>query len=382
MVTSTSVFFYSAWPLGYHNPEARRKAERLAAEGYDVTYVAGVGTRNPSLSSLPKLVNRALSKVRLGNGARESFGSIRTAAVVVLPPRHLQTLARLNERWLHHQISKAVPQWNDGVAWIRWPTQELVRVVERARPRLLVYESVDSNHISPGITGRWVQTFEQAERRLVELADLVVVPSGALAARYQAWGSQPYVLPHGVDLGEWRAERRPTQRPTLGFVGTLDYKLDTTLIRDIARMRPSWTVRLIGPVQEGFPGAPLSDARNVKLEPPVPPGQVAALNATFDVGILPYKATEHYRFSAPLKGLELLAAGTPVVARPNAELAKLGDLIQFASTADDFVKVSEDVLSGESEEVATRRRAAGEARTWDRRLDEMVELLRNTLSTA
>ena len=375
------LLFYSAWPLGYHNVEAERKAVRLAEEGYDVVYVTGIGTRNPRLTRLPKLadrVGRMLAAAGAG-AAASSVPGLRTAAVAVVPPRQMSPLRAMNERWLQRQLQAAVGEWEQAVAWVRWPTQELVAALSRLRPALVVYESVDANHLSPGIEGRWRTIFEEAERALVSLADLVVVPGEALAERYRPWGTPVSLLPHGVDLGDWRSERSHGPSATLGFIGTLDYRLDVATIRYIAQTRPRWSVRLIGPVQEGFDPGAFPDLGNVSVEDPVEPAAVPGLSLSFDVGLLAYRDHPHYTHMTPLKALELLGAGTPVVARWNPALSELAGFVGFAATPAEFVAQVEAALEVDSPALAAARRAEAERHGWERSLDAMCRLLAERL---
>ena len=377
------LLFYSAWPLGYHNIEAERKAVRLAEEGYDVVYVTGAGTRNPRVSRLPKLIDRVRRKLTEGRGGAAPVGEgdrrLRATTVALVPPRQLGPVQALNERWLERQLRAAIPAWEDAVAWVRWPTQELVPVLGRLRPALVVYESVDANHISPGMDRRWKPIYERAERALVDLADLVVVPGEVLADRYRPWGTPVEVLRHGVDLGAWREERGPRSGPTLGFVGSLDYRLEVPTIRAIAEKRPGWNVRLVGPVQEGFDPRELDGLGNVSVEPAVGPGDVPALNAGFDIGLLAYFDHPHYRHGIPMKALELLGAGTPVVGRWSPALGELAPLVRFAATADEYVAQIEAVLAEDSPEQARARRSEAERHSWGSSLDAMCRLLEDRL---
>lgn len=373
---SQPLLFYSAWPLGYHNVEAERKAVRLAEEGYDVVYVTGVGTRNPRLSRLPKLIDRLGRKLgRPPGGEDPQVPGLRTAALAVVPPRQLGAVRDLNERWLVRQLEAVIEDWADAVAWVRWPTQELVAALEKVRPALVVYEAVDAYHLTPGIVGSWRAIFEEAERALVALADLVVVPGEVLAERYRSSATRVAVLRHGVDLGPWREDRGRHDAVTLGFVGSLDYRLDVPALRHIALARPTWSIRLVGPVQEGFDGEALAGLRNVSVEPPVRHAEVAALNLQFDVGLLAYGDDPLYRHMAPLKALELLAAGTPVVARWNPALGELGAFVRFAASPADYVAEIEATLAEDSPVLARARRAAAELHGWQGTLDAMCRLL-------
>lgn len=373
------LIFYSAWPLGYHNPEAERKAEALAAVGYATVYVPGVGIRNPRLSTVPKAFDRLARKLR-DRGAADTVAKaangVRAGSVLVLPPRQLPPLRRLNARWMERQL-RALGAGRDAVLWIRWPTPELVDALPRLRPAATIYECVDAYHATPGMTGGWLPRHEAAERRLVAYSDAVVVPSDHLADRFRA-GASVRVVPHGVDLGRFRFEpprARPLGEPVVGFVGTLDYKLDLGFLAHVARERPHWRIRLIGPIQEGFDPAALSSYRNVTIEPPVPYDRVGPTIATFDASMMPYFDAPLYAAADPLKNLEIMAVGRPAVARPTRALESYADLVYFAHTPAEFVAQLDRALAEDCERLARRRRERAEAHSWERRMHDFTGVL-------
>jgi glycosyltransferase involved in cell wall biosynthesis len=272
-----------------------------------------------------------------------------------------------------------VPRWEDAVAWVRWPTPELVDFLVRRPPAAVVYECVDAYHHTPGITGRWAAVHEQAERALVARAGAVVVPGEVLAERFRSWGAEVRVLPHGVELFPQRASRTRSDRPVIGFVGTLDYRIDVEVVRHIARSRPDWRLRFIGPVQEGFSPIAFADLANVTVEPPVPNGRLGEVLAGFSAGLMPYRSSPVYRAMTPVKTLELLAAGLPAVARPSPALEPYGDQLYLATTPEAFVTQLERALVEDSPERARRRRDTADANTWEHRLVEVRAIVAELL---
>jgi glycosyltransferase involved in cell wall biosynthesis len=267
------------------------------------------------------------------------------------------------------------------VAWIRWPTPELVDALPRLAPAATVYECVDAYHHTPGIRGRWAAVHEAAERDLVRRADLVVVPGEVLAARFREWGADVRVLPHGVDPMDAPPARTTAHPPVVGFVGTLDYRLDLPLLRMVATARPEWRIRLIGPVQEGFDPSALAGLPNVTVEPAVPHARLGQVLTGFDVGMMPYADSPVYRAMTPVKTLELMAAGCPAVARPSPALAPYADLMYLAGAAEDFLAALERALAEDSPERAARRRAVAAENSWDHRMDEVATMLGDVLAT-
>jgi glycosyltransferase involved in cell wall biosynthesis len=380
--SSRPLLFYSAWPLGYHNQEAERKAAHFAEAGYRVVYVAGIGYRNPDLSNVPKLVDRLGRKLRqpAGDRVRTARHGLGSASLLVVPPRQRPRLRRLNARWVERQVRRAVSPVETAVAWIRSPTPELVDALPRLRPAATVYEAVDAYWLTPGIVGRWREILEDTERAMVRHADLVVVPSAALAERYESLGATVRLVPHGTDLFPPAERKEARGRPvTLGFVGTLDQRLDTAIVRHLAVERPAWRVRLIGPVQAGFDAEDYADLPNVAIEPPVPVAALGQTLAELDVGLMPYFDDPFYRYMCPVKNLEYLAAGLPAVARPSPALELYGDVLYFAGSPAEFLGQVERALSEDGPEQALARRRVAEAGSWQRRLEELDAALEHAL---
>jgi glycosyltransferase involved in cell wall biosynthesis len=377
------LFFYSTWPLGYHNVEAERKALAFAQTGFRVVYVNSIGFRNPDLSTAGNAARLLLRKLEHRGRARRDpvRPELSTASLLVAPPRQLPFVRRLNARWVERQLRALSDRWAEAVAWVRWPAPELVDALARLRPAALVYECYDAYRHTPGVRGRWIEVFERAERALVAQADAVVVPSEPLAERFRAWGADVRLLPHGVELFDWREPAPGPSAPvTIGYAGTLDYRLDMKVLRGVAERLPGWRLRLIGPVQEGFDPAALADLPNVSVEPAVPHSRLGETLAGFDVGVMPYFDDPNYHHMCPVKNLELFAAGKPAVARPNAALMRFSGLLYFAESPEEFARELERAVRENTAERARERRAAAEANTWERRLDEMGALVEEILA--
>jgi glycosyltransferase involved in cell wall biosynthesis len=372
------VLFYSGWRLGYHNLEAERKARALAAAGYRVIYVGGIGIRNPSVSQLSvhsARVRRLLAGRARSRRTADDADGLRSTSIVVAPPRQYGWARALNARWVARQLRSQVAPWSDTLAWVRWPTPELVDALSLLKPARVVYECVDAYDHTPGVVGSWASIFERYERALVERSDLVVVPGEQLARRFRALDADVRVVPHGVDLIPWRWRPiKPDGELVVGFIGTLDFRLDVPVLRAIAERHRNWRLRLIGPIQLGFEPRLLADLENISVEPAVPADQVPHLIASFDLGIMPYADHPHVAHMTPLKCLEFLAAGIPTVARHSLALEPYSELLYFADSPQTFVEQLERALTEDSRERAQARRAAAEQTDWPRRLAQITAI--------
>lgn len=382
---STELLLYGGYPLGYHNVECERKALAFQAVGMDVIYTTGVGLRDPRPSSLGKaagiLASKVGARVRGPSGAAGPT-SLHEVPLVVSPPRSRGPMPALNARWLERQLRRHLHRPEHAVFWVRYPSPELVAALDRLAPLGIVYECLDAMHESPGTSGRWRERFDVAERALVERADVVVVPQEGLAQRFRSWGADVRIIPHGVDLFPSHHVPREGRSvdAVIGFVGTLDYRLDIGILETIARARPRWTLRLHGPRSEGFDPRPLHDLDNVVIGPPVPYDELGATLSAFDVGILPYFDDAFYLGMSPVKNLELLAAGLPVVARPAPALEPFADFVRFASTSQAFLDQLEAAIASDTVEEAEARRARAGQWTWTQHHTTLIALVEGLLN--
>jgi glycosyltransferase involved in cell wall biosynthesis len=391
-VSPRPLFFYSAWGLGYHNPEAERKAVALREDGWDVLWMTGVGTLNPRLHTLGKAV-RAVGAAaagsvrgrRSGVAAAAGDAAIPEAGLLVVPPRQLRAARRLNAVLVERQLRRLIADWPSTLAWVRYPTPELVDVLGRLRPAGIVYDYVDAFHVSPGIKGRWARVHDRAERALVAASDLCVTPNEVLADHLRSLGAHDVrIVPHGVDPFPWHPPRPREERladAVVGFVGTLDSRIDPAVVRHVAQAEPGWRLRFIGVVQRGFTPGSIDDLPNVSVEPPVPNARLGEVLGSFDAGIMPYVDNETFRHMAPVKNFELMAAGRPAVARASPTLLLHEDLLRFATTPEEFHAQLRLALEEDGPELAARRRAVAEQNSWDVRMQAITALAREVGGT-
>jgi teichuronic acid biosynthesis glycosyltransferase TuaH len=156
------------------------------------------------------------------------------------------------------------------------------------------------------------------ERRTLGQADVVLTISPELAQRWTSLGAEPVVIPNGCWPGgrvpEPAAAARGLPWPVAGLVGQLSDRISLTLLEAVAAAGIS--LLIVGPLDSRWDGhrfAALSAHPHVRYVGAVPASDVPSYLAAMDVGLTPYRDTPFNRASFPLKTLEYLGAGIPVV---------------------------------------------------------------------
>jgi glycosyltransferase involved in cell wall biosynthesis len=184
----------------------------------------------------------------------------------------------------------------------------------------------------------------QHEHFLYETAVAILVISEGMKALFVAMGvpeSKIHVVPNGIDLGafaangaEGQAVRQRlglAQRKVVGYVGGFwpGNDLDTLLRawQHVEQAEPQATLLLVGYGPELHPAQKLSASLGLqncvwtgRVDFSQVPGHLAAMN----VGVGPYTA-EALAYVSPLKVIEYMAMGLPVVATCGGQIAELID---------------------------------------------------------
>ena len=159
------------------------------------------------------------------------------------------------------------------------------------------------------------------------------------------------------------------------FTGAIvSIKLDIALLVELARLRPSWSFALVGPIGPGDPRtdvSALAGEPNIHLLGPRSYGELPDVLRAADAGLIPYARNELTASIFPMKVYEYLAAGLPVIATPLPALAGVAG-VATASTAAGIAELLDRALADDSPEPRAARSRAAASHSWDRRLQEIA----------
>jgi teichuronic acid biosynthesis glycosyltransferase TuaH len=193
----------------------------------------------------------------------------------------------------------------------------------------------------------------------------------------QADGVNAKFLPNGCDLATMgqtplHGETYGLPAPVAVYLGLLNDRTDLALLEAVAATGQS--LLIVGPRQESFQPqrfAALCARPNVVAVGPVPFATLPEVLAGTAVGLVPYADTPFNRASFPLKALEYLAAGRPVVSTPLPAIRWL-DSEHITLAADPTAFAAATVRAGRNPmtpNAAAARRQFAAAHTWERRAD-------------
>lgn len=228
------------------------------------------------------------------------------------------------------------------------------------------------------------------ERRALSSADVTVAVSSDLARRWADMGARPVVIPNGcwplsASIGGRAAKEVDLPSPVVGLVGRLSDRIDLAAL--IAIADAGLSLLLMGPHDPRWEPQrfrELTSKPSVRYIGPVPSPEVPAYLAAIDVGITPYRDTEFNRASFPLKTLEYLSAGLPVITSSlpamrwlradleETETRRIADqILVLADDGQDYVDAIRMIALGDSD-AASRRIAFAARHSWASRAERLA----------
>jgi teichuronic acid biosynthesis glycosyltransferase TuaH len=234
-----------------------------------------------------------------------------------------------------------------------------------------------------GLMGQSAARLRRQERRAVRAADLVLAVTPELAARWRALDTEPALLPNGCDPDAYLAvdtvEPAPLPdgfpTPVAGVVGQLNDRLDADLLAAVADT--GMGLLLVGPRGPGR-WDDLIGRPNVHHVGAVPFADLPRWLARMDVGLTPYTDSAFNRASFPLKTLEYLAAGRPVVGSDlpaTRGLAQESVDVTVAGPAEFAARVRAVADIPSTSGAVRRRRAVAGRHSWAARATRLAQLV-------
>jgi teichuronic acid biosynthesis glycosyltransferase TuaH len=234
-----------------------------------------------------------------------------------------------------------------------------------------------------GLDAAHIAKFEQ---RVSAKADFIVAANPLVAERWRNSGHETLLIPYGTAISaysEVAAAALPSDvdlpHPIIGFVGHINQRIDLRLLEELTDRGRS--LLLVGPKDSGFE----PERMNKLLERPnvcwVGPKAFNDLPGYFrliDVGLVPYVDNAFNRGCFPLKTLEYLSAGIPVVSTDLPATRWLAtELIGVADEPEAFADLVDRVLGDASDPtlIARRRGFAGQ-HSYSARAAEFDEAIR------
>ena len=356
-------------------------ARRFAKNGVEILYVENP----PAFRARAQLEGIGISSL-LGGKSREVEPRLRVLKLPLQIPgsRQIQLLGATNGLRFAWAVNRELQAsgWSDYVAWCRVPNA--FHTLRHLKPSAVVYDVTDDYELYARSQTEKTLT-RQLEQKLLRRANQVFTTTTILRDKFSGLAQKIDVIPNGVDsvfFEEPVEETDPlpsTPRPRIGFVGLVARWMDFELLRKLASRWPGQVV-IVGPVQAEVEPI-FRSIRGIVHVPKVAHLEVPRYLRAFDVCIMPHIVSELRHRADPLKVIEYLAVGKPIVSVALRPLIEMNSLVDLADNHDEFLQFVESRLTDPRPELRQMRRNLAASRNWNNLYDHVQRSLNLMLAS-
>jgi len=307
------------------------------------------------------------------------------APPLVLPIRYEDPILYINQfirlKWLKSLLQRLA--FNNPILWTYDP--DSAPLVGQLDEQFSLYMVTDDYATNPLSLNR-AQQVRKWDNQLAKRVDLVITSESGLAQNKLSYNPNTVYVPHGVEYDIFSrtlyqdlpilTDIADLEAPIIGFVGRVNQRIDISLIEAITA---HWTLLLVGEIGEDAVASTITKIPNVisvgHRSVTDLPSYLKAMSAC----IIPYVLTIHTQHMHPLKALEYLAAGRPVISTSLPSLAVHRDFVSFADTPESFVNAIALAIQSDSAEKRIERSRYTASMKWEDRLKTIYSLYENTL---
>jgi teichuronic acid biosynthesis glycosyltransferase TuaH len=231
----------------------------------------------------------------------------------------------------------------------------------------------------------WKRHGVSLEPALMEKSDAIVCNSYDFTKRARQYNPNSFYIGNGFDAEQYDhrqkkavpSDLKEIPGPRIGYVGALiTLRLDLNLMIELAKARPSWSFVLIGWEDESFERSELHELANVYFLGRKHTKEVPAYIQHFDVCINPQILNEITRGNFPLKVVEYLALGKPVVGTATNTMNEVfSEHTYLAKDKEGYVQQIEKALAEDSPSMQQERLSFVRSFSWENVANLLLEAI-------
>lgn len=236
---------------------------------------------------------------------------------------------------------------------------------------------------------------DEKEIELLKRADIVFTLTKGLYEDKKNWAREIYHLPNAVDYDLFSSSRDPLTKvpediasipkPILGYIGTINEKVDVPLLDYISTVRKDWSIVLVGrenySIQEARKGfEALIAKKNVYWLGPKPYDSIPAYIKGLDICMMCYVINNWTFYGDPSKMHEYLASGKPTIATGLPAIKEYNHVIDIPDSKEGWVKTIEKGLKESDLSMPEKRINIAKENSYSSRIKFATDIIKKKLN--
>ncbi len=267
---------------------------------------------------------------------------------------------------------------DDFVIWSFYPLA--TEYFDQLPAELKIFDAVDNWAEHPSLA-KFKKRLTDNYKLIDQKAEIIFTVSEELQKLFSA-KEKVHWLPNGVDLKHFQKDYPIINRdigeiphPILGYIGTIQDRLDTELLAYLAKSNPEKSIVLVGPVWHKEIKEAMKASANVHFLGRKSYEESPMYIQHFDLGIIPHKVDNFLRSTNPMKIYDYLACGKPVVSTQGTGMVEFSDHVRITSDWQEFNRAVNESLRDDSDYLKNQRINLVKDHSWLKRTERMLEII-------
>ncbi|HHI03198.1 MAG TPA: glycosyltransferase, partial [candidate division Zixibacteria bacterium] len=366
-------------------PSSTQHLMRQLSKKYTILWVDSLGLRAPSISKGDS--KRILSKIKkFFKGIKEAEQNIFVLSPLVIPLYKYSLV-----RFINRQILKAYirlflrkHRFERFLQWSSCPSSAIMlnSLGELANIYYIGDEFSEFTQFDSDLVGH-------LEQRLLVGSDMLLVVSERLMETKSQFNALTFKLLHGCDYKHFSktmklsnddipSDIKNIPHPIIGYYGLIRDWFDFDMLKSIFQKRRDWSLLLIGPSDTDI--YEIVNLPNVHSLGARPYESLPFYLKAFDVCLIPYRKTEITINANPLKLLEYLSSGKPVVTTDLPSAYQYQEGLLIGKTKSEIEGAIETAINNNSSEKRKIQITIAQQNSWSSRAELLDALFQKHLS--
>ncbi len=225
----------------------------------------------------------------------------------------------------------------------------------------------------------WVNPINKEEEiKYIKNSTAVFCTSPKLKEKCNQWNNNVYLVENGVNIDIFHINNsNKFNRKIVGYIGSIDDRLDLKLLEKLILKNPSYQFQFIGRVMDICIKQSLEVYKNVQFIPAMDPLLLVNYVKNFSIGIIPFVRNEFTENIFPMKVNEYLAVGKPVISTNFSDLSSLSDIIKIVNDVEEFQVQLISEIQNDNEAKKEQRIEHAMNQSWSKKADKLYSVISN-----
>ena len=340
---------------------------KILSEQNRIIWIGSIGLRKPgfSLYDIKRIFGKLSKMITTSKTSVQSVKNIHQIFPLIVPFHDSESVYRYNMRNIRDSVMEEIKKENVNDPIILSACPIIGELVGTLGERSSYYICLDD---WTKFDGAFDSIGLREQELLRKVTGVFSISEPLLHSRVPKSGNN-FLLPQGVEIEHFIVTDEASipldcndQKPIVGFFGILSSWVDIDLIAYCAERLPEFSFVVIG--KQNTDISKFSQHPNISYIGEVPYADLPRYAKSFNAGLIPFKVNALTIASNPIKLLEYLSLGIPVVSTNLPEVKRHNDIVYVAETNDEFVSFVKQAIEEQSAQKSEERKMRARKYSW------------------